>query len=66
MRAKTTGDAPRDDLAEPSPSASRARRRWAVLIKRIGPFDPLQCPRCRATMNIVSFIEPTQPVWPAN
>jgi len=61
MRAKTTGDAPRDDLAEPSPSASRARRRWAALIKRVWQVDPLLCPRCGSTMKIVSFIEATQP-----
>ena len=31
------------------------------MIKRVWQVDPLRCPRCDATMKIVSFIEPTQP-----
>jgi hypothetical protein len=61
MRAKADADPPRDAEAARSPSASRARRRWAALIKRVWQVDPLLCPRCGGPMKIVSFIEPTQP-----
>ena len=63
MRAKADGDAAHDATppAARIPSAGVARRRWAALIKRVWQVDPLQCPRCGATMKIVSFIEPTQP-----
>ncbi len=60
-RAKAKGDPPHDAQAARSPSASRARRRWAALIKRVWQVDPLRCPLCGSTMKIVSFIEPTQP-----
>ena len=60
-RAKAKGDPPHDAQAARSPSASRARRRWAALIKRVWQVDPLLCPRCGSTMKIVSFIEATQP-----
>ncbi len=56
MRAKPDADPPHDAQAARSPSASRARRRWAALIKRVWQVDPLQCPRCGSTMKIVSFI----------
>jgi len=36
------------------------RRRWAMLIKRIYHADPLRCPNCGQTMNIVAFIEARQ------
>ncbi len=29
---------------------------WALLIKRVYEFDPLECPHCRGQMKIVSFI----------
>ncbi len=61
LRAKTDADGPHEHQATGSPSAGAARRRWATLIKRVWQFDPLQCPSCGAAMNIVSFIEPTQP-----
>ena len=61
MRAKAAGDAAQEQQTTQSPSASVARRRWAALIKRVWQVDPLRCPRCGGAMNIVSFIEPTQP-----
>ena len=61
MRAKANADPPHDAQAARSPPASRARRRWAALIKRVWQVDPLLCPRCGSTMKIVSFIEATQP-----
>ena len=61
MRAKAAGDAAQEQQTTQSPSASVARRRWATMIKRVWQVDPLRCPRCDATMKIVSFIEPTQP-----
>ena len=63
MRAKAAGDEAHDaqSPAPRSPSANAARRRWATLIKRVWPVDPLRCPSCGTAMRIVSFIEPTQP-----
>jgi len=31
------------------------------LIKAVYEVDPLKCPKCGATMKVVSFIERTQP-----
>ncbi len=61
MRAKAAGDAAQEQQTTQSPSASVARRRWATMIKRVWQVDPLLCPRCGGAMNVVSFIEPTQP-----
>ena len=61
MRAKANRDPSHDAQPARSPSASRARRRWAALIKRVWQVDPLHCPRCGGDMKIVSFIEATQP-----
>jgi hypothetical protein len=33
-----------------------ARRRWALLIRRIYEVDPLVCPRCGGPMRIIAFI----------
>ncbi|MBI3600975.1 MAG: hypothetical protein HY097_10105, partial [Nitrospinae bacterium] len=33
------------------------RKRWAALIRKIYEVDPLVCPKCGATMKIVSAIE---------
>ena len=33
------------------------RKRWAALIRKIYEVDPLLCPKCGATMKIVSAIE---------
>jgi hypothetical protein len=33
-----------------------ARRRWALLIRRIYEIDPLVCPRCGGPMRIIAFI----------
>ena len=44
----------------PTPSAKEARKRWAALIKQVYEADPMLCPKCGATMRIVSFIERRQ------
>jgi hypothetical protein len=33
------------------------RTRWAALIQQVYEVDPLLCPKCGGTMNIISFIE---------
>ena len=38
----------------------RASQTWAMLIKRVYEVDPLACPKCGATMKVISFIEPPQ------
>jgi len=44
----------------PAPSARLARRRWAILIRRVYQADPLRCPHCGGTMKIIAFIEAHQ------
>lgn len=34
-----------------------ARLNWARLIQKIYEVDPLKCPRCGATMRIMSLID---------
>jgi len=60
-RARRSGRPADAEQAEP-PAAPAApdRRRWAMLIKKIYHADPLRCPRCGATMKIISFIEARQ------
>jgi hypothetical protein len=36
--------------------ASKLRRRWADLIRRVYQTDPLLCPKCGSPMRILSFI----------
>jgi hypothetical protein len=33
------------------------RSSWAACIKRIYEIDPLECPKCRAQMRIIAFIQ---------
>ncbi|MBM3883895.1 MAG: IS91 family transposase, partial [Verrucomicrobia bacterium] len=40
-----------------SPTAREARKGWAALIKQVYAADPICCPKCAATMRIVTFIE---------
>ena len=37
-------------------SIRKASKSWAALIKRVFEVDPLICPKCSATMRVVSFI----------
>jgi hypothetical protein len=37
-------------------SIRSASKSWAALIKRVFEVDPLICPKCSATMRVVSFI----------
>ncbi|MEW6665471.1 MAG: transposase [Thermodesulfobacteriota bacterium] len=38
-------------------SAKGYRKNWARLIQKIYEVDPLTCPRCKAEMGIIAFIE---------
>ena len=40
-----------------TPYRKACRRTWAQLIEKVYLVSPLVCPRCRSTMNIISFIE---------
>ena len=33
------------------------RSAWAACIKRVYEIDPLECPRCKAQMRIIAFIQ---------
>jgi len=37
-----------------------ARRRWAMLIRKVYQVDPLVCPKCGGLMKIITFIEAKQ------
>jgi hypothetical protein len=45
-----------EDALPAWPALRAMQQRWAELLKRIFEADPLACPRCGATMRIVSFI----------
>jgi hypothetical protein len=47
------------DTQTPPPANAAVRKRWADLLRRVYEIDPLVCPRCNATMRVISFI--TQP-----
>ena len=51
---------PRRPAPSPLTQQRLARRRWAGLIKQVWRVDPLVCPRCEASMKILSFIHPAQ------
>ena len=40
-----------------TPYRKACRRTWAQLIEKVYLVSPLVCPKCRSTMNIISFIE---------
>jgi len=42
-----------DEAVDDSPPPSSS---WAASMKRIFEINPLECPRCNATMRIVAFI----------
>jgi hypothetical protein len=44
-------------LIESAGSAKQFHKNWARLIQKIYNVDPLLCPKCQATMRIISFIE---------
>lgn len=64
MRKRAAPVACADARAEP-PAAQAASQRssqaWAMLIKRVYEVVPLCCPECGGQMQVVSFIEPSQP-----
>ena len=56
MRARDQRAA--DRLAQrQGPGGREARKRWAALLQQVYEVDPLLCPKCGATMKIISFIE---------
>jgi len=44
-------------IIEQEENSKEYRKNWARLIQKIYDIDPLTCPRCQATMRVVSFIE---------
>jgi hypothetical protein len=44
-------------LMAPEVSSTQLRRSWARLIQKIYHLDPLICPKCRAEMKIIAFID---------
>ena len=39
------------------PVAARARSNWARLIHKVYEVDPLECPKCKGPMRVISLIE---------
>jgi hypothetical protein len=44
-------------IIEPQEDSKEYRKNWARLIRKVYVVDPLTCPKCQATMKVVSFIE---------
>ncbi len=44
-------------ILDPRGDAKAFRKSWARLIQKIYDVDPLGCPKCQATMQMISFIE---------
>ena len=44
-------------LAEPALSSKQFRKNWARLIHKTYEVDPLLCPNCNGTMQVIAFIE---------
>ncbi len=44
-------------IIEPKLSSKTYRKRWAAWINKIWNTDPLICPKCGATLEIIAFIE---------
>lgn len=46
------------DTEQPdTPYRQKCRMKWAALIKAVFEVDPLKCPKCGATMRIISFVD---------
>jgi hypothetical protein len=44
-------------ILEPDGSSKEYRKNWARLIQKIYEVDPLTCPKCSGTMQVISVIE---------
>lgn len=42
------------------PAKGRCSQTWSMGIKRVYEVDPLACPQCGGTMEVIAFIEPPQ------
>ena len=64
MRAKREAEPSHDQQPPAKPGRTNTsrvdRRRWAMLIKQIYEGDPLLCPKCGGTMELIAFIEACQ------
>ncbi len=49
--------APPDEEQESDYHREFRRSSWAACIKRIYEIDPLECPKCKAQMRIIAFIQ---------
>ena len=46
-------------MPESSEPAGKASASWASCMKRIFEVDPLECPKCKAQMRIIAFVQDT-------
>ena len=58
-RAKLAAHSPQELESEPESDYRSEFRKsaWAACIKRIYEIDPLECPKCKAQMRIIAFIQ---------
>ena len=61
-RAKLAAYSAKEKESEPESDYSDYRSEfrksaWAACIKRIYEIDPLECPKCKAQMRIIAFIQ---------
>ena len=42
------------------PTAARVRSTWARLIHKVYEVDPLECPKCKGPMRVISLIEDSE------
>ena len=58
-RAKLAAHSAKEKESEPESDYRSEFRKsaWAACIKRIYEIDPLECPKCKAQMRIVAFIQ---------
>ncbi len=60
-RRRMDADAPGVAVEEADvPTASRARSTWARLIHKVYEVDPLECPKCKGPMRVISLIEDSE------
>lgn len=45
------------DVSESDLARKRFKKNWARLIQKIYNLDPLECPKCKGKMRVISFIE---------
>jgi len=62
LRGERAKLAPPDEEQENDYRREFRKSSWAACIKRIYEIDPLECPKCKAQMRIIAFIQDAQSI----